>query len=74
MGEDKDYRLRRISVGQQDKPKSLPSSGGEACGGATSGGSYIHHSSTSPGKLETPKNNNKKILDLAKQCAALDVS
>ncbi len=62
MGEDKDYRLRRISVGQQDKPQYLP----------PSGGAYLHHSATSPAQLETPKDN-KKILNLAKQCTALDV-
>ena len=63
VGEDKDYRLRRISVGQQDKPQSQPSTPNPASNGQLE---------TSP--LVPPVQDNKKILYLAKQCSTVTVS
>ena len=64
MGEDKDYRLRRISVGQQDKPQSQPTTPIPV--------SHGHQLETSP--LVPPVQDNKKILYLAKQCSTVTMS
>ena len=63
IGEDKDYRLRRISVGQQDKPMSQPN---------TPILSHNEQLETLP--LVPPVQENKKIWYLAKQCSTVTMS